>query len=67
MAAAIIQGAAVIGLTIFLVLGQISILKPEVAWIPILAAAAMSKSTITTVVHNALRLNRFKPQLIRNA
>ncbi len=31
MAAAIIQGAAVVGLTIFLVLGQISIIKPEVS------------------------------------
>lgn len=31
MAAAIIQGAAIVGLTIFLVLGQISLLKPEVS------------------------------------
>jgi hypothetical protein len=31
MAAAIIQGAIVVGLTVFLVLGQISILKPEVS------------------------------------
>lgn len=31
MAAAIVQGAAVVGLTIFLVLGQISIIKPEVS------------------------------------
>lgn len=31
MAAAIIQGAIIVGLTIFLVLGQISILKPEVS------------------------------------
>jgi hypothetical protein len=31
MAAAIIQGAVVVGLTVFLVLGQISILKPEVS------------------------------------
>ncbi|HEX7032296.1 MAG TPA: hypothetical protein VF172_04795 [Nitrososphaera sp.] len=31
MAAAIVQGAAVAGLTIFLVLGQISIIKPEVS------------------------------------
>jgi hypothetical protein len=31
MAAAIIQGVIVVGLTIFLVLGQVSILKPEVS------------------------------------
>jgi hypothetical protein len=31
MAAAIIQGAIIVGLTVFLVLGQISILKPEVS------------------------------------
>lgn len=31
MAAAIVQGAAVVGLTIFLVLGQVSIIKPEVS------------------------------------
>lgn len=31
MVAAIIQGAAIVGLTIFLVLGQISVLKPEVS------------------------------------
>jgi hypothetical protein len=31
MAAAILQGAAIVGLTIFLVLGQISIIKPEVS------------------------------------
>jgi hypothetical protein len=31
MAAAIIQGTVVVGLTVFLVLGQISILKPEVS------------------------------------
>jgi hypothetical protein len=31
MAAAIVQGAVIVGLTIFLVLGQISIIKPEVS------------------------------------
>lgn len=31
MAAAIIQGAIIVGLTVFLVLDQISILKPEVS------------------------------------
>lgn len=31
IAAAIIQGAAIVGLTIFLVLGQISVIKPEVS------------------------------------
>jgi hypothetical protein len=31
MAAAIIQGAVIVGLTIFLVLGQISIIKPEIS------------------------------------
>jgi hypothetical protein len=31
MAAAIVQGAIIVGLTIFLVLGQISIIKPEVS------------------------------------
>jgi hypothetical protein len=31
MAAAIIQGATIVGLTIFFVLGQISILRPEVS------------------------------------
>lgn len=31
MAAAIIQGAIIVGLTVFLVLGQVSILKPEVS------------------------------------
>jgi hypothetical protein len=31
MAAAIVQGAVVAGLTIFLVLGQVSFIKPEVS------------------------------------
>jgi hypothetical protein len=31
MTAAIVQGAVMVGLTIFLVLGQISIIKPEVS------------------------------------
>ena len=31
MAAAIVQGAVIVGLTIFLVLGQIFIVKPEVS------------------------------------
>jgi len=31
MAAAIVQGAVIVGLTIFLLLGQISIIKPEVS------------------------------------
>lgn len=31
MAAAIVQGAIVVGLTVFLMLGQISIIKPEVS------------------------------------
>jgi hypothetical protein len=31
MAAAIVQGAIISGLTIFLVLGQISVIKPEIS------------------------------------
>jgi hypothetical protein len=31
IAAAIIQGAIIVGLTIYLILGQISLIKPEVA------------------------------------